>query len=67
MKYITKDNETIDAICHQYYGTTTVVPQVYAANIHLAEKGVILPQGIAIELPDIKTETKKKPTIQLFG
>jgi phage tail protein X len=54
MKVIAEQGDTVDSLCWRYYGRTeSVVEQVYAANIGLANAGAILPHGYAVELPDI--------------
>jgi len=54
--------DTRDVICARHYGRTEgVVETVLRSNPGLAELGVILPHGTAIELPETdsapKTET----------
>jgi len=54
MKVYTEQGDTVDSLCWRYYGRTeSVVEQIYAANVGLAEQGAILPHGYAGELPDI--------------
>jgi phage tail protein X len=52
--YFTKDRDTVDSICHAYYGRTSgAVEQVLEANVGLADYGPELPAGVLIALPDI--------------
>jgi len=52
--YVTKDGDVLDAICLQYYSSTTgVVEKVLEANRHLAELGAIFSAGVKITLPDL--------------
>lgn len=54
MTYMTVAGDELDAICQNYYGLTAgAVEQVYAANRDLADQGLVLPAGIAIELPEL--------------
>ncbi len=56
MKTFALQGDTLDAICVRYYGHTEgVVETVLAANPGLAELGVVLPHGTAVELPDVQT------------
>lgn len=66
MVYISKDGETLDYICWQYYGKTLgIVEQVLEANRHLAELPAILTAGIKINLPAVK-EKKNNQRIKLW-
>ena len=48
--------DTLDAICARYYGRTEgVFEAVLDANPGLAELGVVLPHGAAVELPDVQS------------
>ena len=54
MYVMTRESDTVDALCQQYYGTTRhVTEQVYTANHGLCEQGPRLPAGVQIWLPDI--------------
>lgn len=58
---ISQQNDTVDAICHRYYGyTARAVENVYNANPKLCEFGAVLPMGISITMPAIeeKLETE---------
>ena len=58
--------DTLDAICARYYGRTQgVVETVLAANPGLAECGVVLPHGTAVELPDVSSSPVSE-TINLW-
>ena len=58
--------DTLDAICARYYGRTQgVVETVLAANPGLAEFGVVLPHGTAVELPDVSSSPVSE-TINLW-
>jgi len=66
MKLIAEEGDTVDSLCWRYYGRTeSVVEQVYAANVGLAEVGAILPHGYAVELPDI-TQAAVSETVSLW-
>ena len=50
----------IDDICYIYYGHLTgTVEKVMQANYRLSQYGPILPAGIKIVLPEIKTKSSK--------
>lgn len=51
--YLTKDNDVLDAICYEVYGTESAVTDVLSANVHLADLGPLLPAGVEIQLPDV--------------
>lgn len=56
--YITQQFDELDAICHRYYGRTQqTVEAVMLANSNLAELMPILPEGLAILLPDLPAPT----------
>lgn len=51
----TMQGDTVDLICHRYYGQTQHVTEaVYQANPGLAALGPILPHGQLINLPAIE-------------
>jgi len=55
--YVTKDGDVLDAICFQYYGSTTgIVEKVLEANRHIADMGAIFEAGVKITLPDLDQE-----------
>lgn len=52
--YITQQFDEVDHICWRYYGRTQqTVEAVLDANPGLADMAPILPQGVAILLPDL--------------
>jgi phage tail protein X len=54
-QYRAKQNEVLDAICYEHYGSeTNYTEMVLTANPNLAELGTHLPIGTLINLPDIK-------------
>jgi len=54
MKVFALQGDTVDALCWRHYGrTASVVEQVYAANVGLADLGAELPHGYAVELPEV--------------
>lgn len=55
--YTTKDGDTLDYVCWRYYGRSSgAVEAVLEANRDLAERGVVLPAGVVIALPEIVEE-----------
>ena len=66
MKAYAQQGDTVDLMCWRYYGhTESVLEQVLLANPGLAEVGVILPHGYAVELPEI-TDAIVRETVQLW-
>ena len=62
----TLQGETVDALCWRHYGRTAdVVEAVLEANPGLAARGPILPQGLAVLMPDMPRPTAT-PLIQLW-
>lgn len=57
--YVTSDGDTADYIVWKYYGTQSgrVLEQLLQANPGLADRGPVLPAGVAITMPDIVMET----------
>ena len=52
--YETRDGDVIDQICRAHYGPRPgAVEAVLRANPGLATRGVVLPAGITIQLPDL--------------
>ena len=67
MKYRTKENETLDLICHNHYNQTNgTVEKVLAVNPDLADYPAKLPAGLIIHLPNQITTTPIKPSIKLW-
>lgn len=65
--YITKDGDVLDAICWEYYDSTTgVVEKVLEANRHLAELGTIFSAGVKIVLPDL-TQEEEAESVKLWS
>lgn len=58
--------DTVDAICHRYYGRTEGMTEiVLIANPGLSDRGPYLPNGMLITLPDV-VPNPIKPTVQLW-
>ena len=53
--YKTSDGDIVDNIAWLHYGDQSpdVLRQVFEANPGLAARGVVLPAGVSIELPDV--------------
>ncbi|PZP65760.1 MAG: phage tail protein [Delftia acidovorans] len=61
--YTTKQGQTVDLACKDYYGRTAEVTEsVMAANPGIAAYGAILPMGTKIVMPDI-AKKKTAPTL----
>lgn len=66
MKVYARQGDTVDSICWRYYGRTeSVFEQVLSANLGLADEGVILPHGYAVEMPEVAASTVRE-TVQLW-
>ena len=65
--YTTRQGETVDLACWRVYGRTAEVTEVVlAANPGLADKGLILPLGTVISMPDIAKPTTLRPLVTLW-
>lgn len=61
MKIYAMQGDTLDAICARYYGRTAgVVEPVLKANPGLAECGVVLPHGTAVDMPEVDSAPRKE-------
>ncbi|MCQ9569813.1 tail protein X [Enterobacter cloacae] len=61
MKIYAMQGDTLDAICARYYGRTAgVVEPVLKANPGLAEYGVVLPHGTAVDMPGVDSAPRKE-------
>ncbi len=66
MKAYAQQEDTVDLMCWRYYGRTeSVLEQVLLANPGLADVGVMLPHGYAVEMPEI-TDATVRETVQLW-
>ena len=65
MKYMTREGDMLDQICLEYYQRRDVVPQVLAANPHLADQSPVLPAGVIIYLPTL-TLANAQTTVRLW-
>ena len=60
-------NDTVDALCWRFYGRTAGVTEaVLEANPGLADHGPILPQGLAIDMPEAQTSAPQRQMVQLW-
>lgn len=65
--YTTKQGETVDIACMRHYGRTAEVTElVLDANPGLAAKGVVLPMGTQILMPDFVQEASSPPLVSLW-
>jgi len=66
MKVVSAKGDTVDEICWQHYGKTQgVTEQVYEANPGLCDRGVRLPAGLRIYLPEV-AQSSTKEVVQLW-
>lgn len=62
----TQQGETVDALCWRHYGQTMGMTEaVLKANPGLAQLGLVLPQGMLVDMPDLPTRPPK-PIVQLW-
>jgi len=60
-------NESVDALCYRHYGSTQgQVERVLIANPGLADFGVIVPEGMLVDMPDSVLSSTQKPLINLW-
>ncbi|WP_337049259.1 tail protein X [Serratia fonticola] len=53
MQVMAQQRETLEMICYRHYGKTAGVTEaVMDANPGIADVGVFLPYGYAVEMPD---------------
>ena len=65
--YITRQGETVDLACWRFYGKTSgTVEAVLDANPGLSGKGLILPIGTIITMPNIAGSRTATPLVKLW-
>lgn len=66
--YITRQGDTVDAICWRHYGTERggTTETVLEANRGIADHGPVLPSGLSITLPAISQPAITETTINLW-
>ncbi len=63
---ITQQGDTVDLICLRFFGETGgVTEQVMAINPNLVNYDLVMPYGVAIQLPTVPERTQKQ-VIQLW-
>ncbi|BCQ51085.1 tail protein X [Burkholderia gladioli] len=68
MKVTAQQDESLDALCWRYYGSTSgTVEAVMAANPGIAALGVALPAGTVVEMPAPVAIDQVRPLLQLFN
>ncbi|AEA58853.1 tail protein X [Burkholderia gladioli] len=68
MKVTALQDESLDALCWRYYGSTSgTVEAVMAANPGIAALGVALPAGTVVEMPAPVAIDQVRPLLQLFN
>lgn len=67
--YTTREGDTVDLICHRYYGSTygKQVEALLEANraLALADYGPVLPKGLTLLMPTVVPPTKQ--VVRLFS
>lgn len=66
--YITRQGDTVDAICFAHYGTERggTTEAVLEANFRLADNGPVLPAGLKITLPALTLPAQSAASIELW-
>lgn len=65
--YTTKQGQTVDLVCLDFYGRTRDVTEaVLDANPGLAAHGPFLPIGTVIVMPDIDARPVARPLVSLW-
>ncbi|WP_413791966.1 MULTISPECIES: tail protein X [unclassified Pseudomonas] len=60
-------NDTVDALCWRHYGRTAGVTEaVLNTNPGLASYGPILPQGLAVQMPEVQTIAPQRQMVNLW-
>ncbi|RMM41976.1 tail protein X [Pseudomonas corrugata] len=63
----TVQNDTVDTLCWRHYGRTAGVTEtVLNANPGLADFGPILPQGLAVQMPEVQTVAPHRQMVNLW-
>lgn len=67
LKYVTKDGDTLDSICFDFYGDSRMLEAVYNANPGIELQPAVLSAGITIELPEqTSTDGVEAGTVRLW-
>ncbi|CAN0621057.1 Phage tail protein [Burkholderia multivorans] len=67
MQIRSMQGDTVDLLCWRHYGRTDgTVEAVLEANANLADRGLVLPLGTIVEMPDVATVESTAPLLQLF-
>ncbi|SSB97408.1 P2-like prophage tail protein X [Pseudomonas sp. 43mfcvi1.1] len=60
-------NDTVDSLCWRHYGRTAGVTEaVLEANPGLADHGPILPQGLAVQMPEAQMAAPQRRMVNLW-
>jgi phage tail protein X len=60
-------NDTVDSLCWRYYGRTAGVTEaVLETNPGLADYGPMLPQGLAVQMPEAQTTAPHRQMVNLW-
>ncbi|MDQ8035390.1 MAG: tail protein X [Bordetella sp.] len=69
MRVIAQQGDTVDVLCWRHLGSTAgLVERTLELNPGLAQLGLILPHGTAVDLPEVSTTTNAAAvtTVQLW-
>jgi phage tail protein X len=62
-----QQGDTVDELCWRHLGRTAgLVEVVYELNPGLADRGLILPNGIEVQLPDQPANKPTAPLLELW-
>jgi len=63
----TQQGDTVDELCWRHLGRTAgLVEVVYELNPGLADRGLILPSGLEVQLPDQPANKPTAPLLELW-
>lgn len=67
MRVTTQQGDTVDALCWRHYGMTEgMVELVLEQNPGLADRGLILPHGLPVEMPEAPKQKTQATLLQLW-
>lgn len=62
-----QQGDTVDALCWRHYGRTAGVTEtVLEANPGLADHGPVLPQGLAVQMPEAQMAAPQRQMMNLW-
>lgn len=59
--YLTRDGDMVDLIAFELYGTEEARDALFDANPGLADRGLLLPAGLVLDLPRFERAARSVP------